>query len=76
VGALIVVAAATAGLVVLSALTSWWVLFALFGVFPLLMMAGCRAMTGMGRPMGGGLCTAGPCGSWLRSDGGHATSAD
>ncbi len=62
----LVVALATGGVVVLSAFTSWWVLFALFGVLPPLMMAGCLAMVGAIRGrIGIGSCFAGPCARWF-----------
>ncbi len=58
--------AATAGIVVLSAFTSWWVLFALFGALPPLMMAGCLAMMSAIRDrIGNGPWFAGPCRWWL-----------
>lgn len=60
-------AAAVAGIVVLSAMTSWWVLFALFAVPPLLMLVcGATMMT-----TGGSfarVCTGMPCPRWLKDD--------
>jgi Flp pilus assembly protein TadB len=68
VGAL-VVTAVVAGVVVLSALASWWVLFGLFAVFPLMMLfCGAAMMTARRGPLGGGFWMAGPCASWLRDD--------
>ena len=76
VGALIVTAAA-AGVVVLAALTSWWALFALLALCPLLMMVcGLAMMTAMRGPRGSGLCAAGPCTPWRSADLGRATWAD
>jgi hypothetical protein len=74
-GAFIVTAvAAVTGVVVLSAFASWWALFALFSVPPLLMMVGGVAMmTARGRPIAAGCVRAGPCGPWSRSDRDHAT---
>lgn len=63
---LLVAVAATAGVIVLSAASSWWVLFALFGVLPPLMMVGCLAMMGAIRGrIGIGSCFAGPCVRWF-----------
>ena len=72
-----VAAAAVASVVVLAALTSWWVLFALFAVCPLLMMVGGLAMmTAMRGPMGDGFGAAGWCASWLRRDVNSGRSED
>lgn len=65
---------AVAVVVVLSALTSWWVLFALFGVPPLLMMVGGAAMMAKGGSPAG-FCADMPCASWLRGDVARATPA-
>lgn len=63
----IVGTAAVAGVVVLAALISWWVLFALFALPPLLMMFyGPMMMTAMGDPTGSGPSTAGWCPRWQR----------
>jgi hypothetical protein len=59
-------AAAVTGVVVLSAFTSWWVLFALFGVPPLLMMVGAAGMMTTDRSLGR-LCAAMPCAAWFDS---------
>jgi hypothetical protein len=67
-----IAAAAVAGVVVLSALTSWWVLFALFGVPPLLMMAFGAAMMTTGGSFAR-FCAEMPCASWLRGDAAPAT---
>ena len=53
-------AAAVAGVVVLSAFTSWWVLFALFGVPPLSMLAGGAALVATGGSFSH-LCARMPC---------------
>lgn len=75
--ALVFAFAAGAGVIVLSAFTSWWVLFALFAVLPPLMMAGCLAMmSSMRRRIGFGPCFAGPCVRWLDTGSGRATWAD
>jgi hypothetical protein len=66
-----VAAAAVAGVVVLSAFTSWWVLFALFGVPPLMMMVCGAAMLTMGDSFAR-FCADTPCASWLRDDVAHA----
>ena len=59
--------AAVAGIVVLAALTSWWLLFALFAVPPLLMLVfGATMMTTRG-PLAR-LCTDAPCAPWLKDD--------
>jgi hypothetical protein len=77
IGALLVAAAGTAGIVVLSAFTSWWVLFALFAVLPPLMMVGCLAMMSAMRGwIGIGGCSPGPCARWLGAGAGRATWAD
>jgi hypothetical protein len=55
---LLVAAVLAAGVVALSALTRWWVLFALFGVFPLLMMVGGMTMMMAMRGGFGGFCAA------------------
>lgn len=66
--------AAVAGVVVLSAFTSWWVLFALFGLPPLLMMVCGTTMMATGcSPVG--FCADMPCASWPRSDVARATPA-
>jgi hypothetical protein len=65
----LVLGAAAAGIVVLSALTSWWVLFALLALCPLLMLVcGVTLMSAMSGRMGSGLCAVGPCGSWRSLD--------
>ena len=76
VGGPLVAAAAVVGVVVPAALTSWWVLFALFALPPLLMtVCGSVMMTAMRRPMGSGFGTAGSCPPWRRSDVDRATWA-
>jgi hypothetical protein len=73
----VVVAVATAGIVFLSAFTSWWVLFALFGVLPPLMMLGCLAMMSAIRGrITIGSCFAGPCTRWFDAGVGRAASWD
>jgi hypothetical protein len=62
------VAAAVAGVIILSALTSWWVLFALFGVPPALMMVSGAVMLRTGGSFAR-FCAEMPCASWLRGDG-------
>jgi hypothetical protein len=70
-------AAAVTGVIVLAALTSWWVLFGLFALPPLMMMVcGPAMMTAMRGPMGSGFCAPRWCAPWLRSDVGRATRAD
>lgn len=69
----IVAAAAVAGVVVLAALTSTWVLFALFALPPLMMLVwGAVMMTAMRGPAGSGF-SAGWCPPWRRSDLDRAT---
>jgi hypothetical protein len=57
-------AVAVAGVVVLSALTSWWLLFALFGVPPLLMMVCGAALLRTGGSFAR-FCAGIPCTSWF-----------
>ena len=66
-----VAALAVVGIVVLSVFTSWWVLFALFGVPPLLMMVGGVAMATRGGSFAR-FCADMSCASWLREDVAHA----
>lgn len=74
IGAPIVAAAAVAGIVVLAALTSWWVLFALFALPPLLMMVcGPVMMTAMRSSMGHGFSAAGWCAPGRSSEVDRAT---
>lgn len=63
----ILAATAVAGVVVLAALTSWWVLFALFALPPLLMMVGGPVMmTAMRGPRRSGSLWEW-CAPWRRS---------
>ena len=69
----LVAATAVAGVVVLAALTSWWVLFALFALPPLMMMVcGPVMMTAM-RGLSSNGSPWGWCARWRRSDLGCAT---
>ena len=56
----------------LAALTSWWLLFALFALPPLMMMVGGAAMMATGGSFAR-FCAQMPCGSWLRNDIARAT---
>jgi hypothetical protein len=77
IGGPIVAAAGVAGAVVLAALTSWWVLFALFALPPLMMVVwGPVMMTAMRGPIGSGYWAPRWCAPWLRSDAGRTTLAD
>lgn len=64
--------ATVAGVVVLAALTSWWVLFALFGVPPLVMLVCGAAMMATGGSLARS-CADMPCASWPRGDVAWAT---
>ena len=73
----ILAAAAVVGTVVLAALTSWWVLFALFALPPLMMLAcGPVMMAAMRGPRSSGFSAAGWCPPWRRSDLDSATWVD
>jgi hypothetical protein len=77
VGGPIVAAAGVAGVVVLAALTSWWVLFALFALPPLMMVACAPVMmTAMRGSLGSAFWDARWCALWLRSDLDRTTWAD
>ena len=76
VGGPLVAATAVASVVVIAALTSWWVLFALFALPPLMMMVcGPVMMTAMRSPASSGLPAAGWCPPWRRTDVDRATWA-
>ena len=69
--------AGVTGVVVLAALTSWWVLFALFALPPLMMIVcGPVMMTAMRGPTGNPFWVPRWCAPWLRSDVGRTTLAD
>lgn len=77
VGGPIIATAEVAGVVVLAALTTWWVLFALFALPPLMMMiCGPLMMTAMRGSMGPGFSAAGWCASRPGSEVDLATWAD
>lgn len=63
--------------VVLAALTNWWVLFAPFGLPPLLMMVfGPVMMTATRGPMGSGFAAGAWCGPWRGSEVDRTRRAD
>jgi hypothetical protein len=77
IGGPIVAAAGVTGVVVLAALASWWVLFALFALPPLMMMVcGPVMMSAMRGPIGSSYWASRWCAPWLRSDVGRSTLAD
>jgi cation transporter-like permease len=70
----LVLGAAAAGIVVLAALTTWWALFALLALCPLMgLVCGAAMVSGMGGRMGSGLCGGDWCAAWMRGDAGRAT---